>query len=290
MRHLSITKSITVRESESLEKYLREISKIELLSPGEEERLFFLVKKGDQKAVEQLVKANLRFVVSVAKQYQGLGLLLSDLIDEGNIGLIRAVKKFDSSRGFKFISFAVWWIRQNIIQALAANSRMIRLPLNKVALSSRIRKVSSLLEQKLERLPSEEELAEYMNIDPAEISLSLLSDNSMASLDTTVTDDDDENNLLDVLENTNAEKADKELSHTESLKVEMDSLLQTLSDRQKETVCLFFGIGIDHPLSLDEIAKQFDVTTERVRQIKEKAINKLRSTVDFNLLRTFLAA
>ncbi len=289
MRHLSITKSITVRESESLEKYLREISKIELLKPDEEERLFFLVKKCDQKAAEQLVVANLRFVVSVAKQYQGLGLSLPDLIDEGNIGLIRAVKKFDHTRGFKFISFGVWWIRQNIIQALAANSRMIRLPLNKVALSSRIHKATSLLEQKLERLPSEEELAEFMNVEPAEISLSLLSDNSMASLDTTLIDDD-ENSLLDVTENKNAEKVDEKLSHTESLKTEMDDLMEILTERQKKTICLFFGIGIDHPLSLDEIARQFNVTTERARQIKEKAINKLRASVNFNLLRPFLAA
>jgi len=289
MRHLSITKSITVRESESLEKYLREISKIQLLTPEEEERLFSLVNKGDQKAAEHLVKANLRFVVSVAKQYQGLGLSLPDLIDEGNIGLIRAVKKFDHTRGFKFISFGVWWIRQNIIQALAANSRMIRLPLHKVALSSRIHKASSLLEQKLERLPSEEELAEFMNIDTSDISLSMLSDNSMASLDSAIIDDD-ENCLLDVIENKNAEQVDKELSHTESLKTEMESMLQILTERQKKTVCLFFGIGVDHPFSLDEIARQFNVTTERARQIKEKAINKLRATVNFNLLRPYLAA
>lgn len=287
MRQLKITNSITNRESQSLEKYLQEISKIELISLEEEVSLATLIKKGDNTALDRLVKANLRFVVSVAKQYQNQGLSLSDLINEGNIGLINAARHFDETKGFKFISYAVWWIRQNIIQALAQNARLIRLPLNKVALKSRIQKANALLEQTLERSATAEELAESLNIELKEVNSSLGMNNHYVSLDTPLTEDGEES-LLDVIENTNNEKADEELHNTQSLKKEIDLTLQILTERQKETLCYLFGIGMDYPLSPAAIAEKFNLTRERVRQIKEKAIEKLRASANFNLLRGFL--
>jgi len=289
MRQLKITNSITNRESPSLDKYLNEISKVEMISGEEEVRLAGLIKKGDKQALDSLTKANLRFVVSVAKQYQGQGLSLADLINEGNLGLITAAQRFDDTRGFKFISFAVWWIRQNILQALVTNSRMIRLPQNKLALSSRIQKAQSLLEQKLERSPSVEELAEFLEIDVEEVDQSFDHKNRHVSLDTPFSADD-ESSLLDTLENVNAERSEGQLYHSESLKKELERSFTTLSERQKKTICCFFGIGMDHPLSLDEIAQKLEVTPERVRQIKDKAIERLRNIQNFSSLRSFLGA
>ena len=289
MRQLKITKSITNRESQSLEKYLQEIGKVELISSEEEVRLAALIRQGCQKSLDRLTKANLRFVVSVAKQYQNQGLSLPDLINEGNLGLIKAAQRFDETRGFKFISYAVWWIRQSILQALAEQSRIVRLPLNKVGLTNRIQKAFSQLEQQFEREPSAEELAELLEMDLDEVSASLSISSRHVSMDTPIAEGED-GTLLDVLENPNAEKTDGDLDHTQSLKTEIDRSLKTLTERQKEVICYFFGIGVDHPMSLEDIGERFNLTRERVRQIKDKAITKLRTTNRINLLRTYLGA
>lgn len=289
MRQLKITKSITNRESQSLEKYLQEIGKVELISSEEEVRLAALIRQGDQKSLDRLTKANLRFVVSVAKQYQNQGLSLPDLINEGNLGLIKAAQRFDETRGFKFISYAVWWIRQSILQALAEQSRIVRLPLNKVGLTNRIQKAFSQLEQQFEREPSAEELAELLEMDLDEVSASLSISSRHVSMDTPISEGED-GTLLDVLENPNAEKTDGDLDHTQSLKTEIDRSLKTLTERQKEVICYFFGIGVDHPMSLEDIGERFNLTRERVRQIKDKAITKLRTTNRVNLLRTYLGS
>jgi len=289
MRQLKITKSITNRESQSLEKYLQEIGKVELITPEEEVKLATLIKQGDQRALDRLTKANLRFVVSVAKQYQNQGLSLPDLINEGNLGLIKAAQRFDETRGFKFISYAVWWIRQSILQALAEQSRIVRLPLNKVGLTNRIQKAYSQLEQQFEREPSAEELAEVLEMDLEEVSASLGIAARHVSMDTPLSEGED-NTLLDVLENPNAERTDGELDHKESLKTEIDRSLKTLTERQKEVICYFFGIGVDHPMSLEDIGERFNLTRESVRQIKDKAITKLRATTRCKLLRTYLGA
>ena len=283
MRQLKITKSITNRESQSLEKYLQEIGKVDLITPEEEVKLARLIKQGDQKALDRLTKANLRFVVSVAKQYQNQGLSLPDLINEGNLGLIKAAQRFDETRGFKFISYAVWWIRQSILQALAEQSRIVRLPLNKVGLTNRIQKAYSQLEQEFEREPSAEELATLLEIDIEEVSATLGISARHVSVDTPLAEGED-NTLLDVLENPNAVKTDNELDHTESLKVEIERSLKTLTERQKEVICYFFGIGVDHPMSLEDIGEKFSLTRERVRQIKDKAITKLRTVNRCKLL------
>jgi RNA polymerase primary sigma factor len=289
MRQLKITKSITNRESQSLEKYLQEIGKVELITPEEEVKLATLIKQGDQRALDRLTKANLRFVVSVAKQYQNQGLSLPDLINEGNLGLIKAAQRFDETRGFKFISYAVWWIRQSILQALAEQSRIVRLPLNKVGLTNRLQKAYSLLEQQFEREPSAEELAELLDMDLEEVSATLGLSARHVSMDTPLSEGED-NTLLDVLENPNADRTDNELDHKESLKTEIDRSLKTLTERQKEVICFFFGIGVDHPMSLEDIGERFNLTRERVRQIKDKAITKLRATNRCKLLRTYLGA
>jgi len=289
MRQLKITKSITNRESQSLEKYLQEIGKVELISPEEEVRLATLIKQGDQKALDRLTKANLRFVVSVAKQYQNQGLSLPDLINEGNLGLIKAAQRFDETRGFKFISYAVWWIRQSILQALAEQARIVRLPLNKVGLTNRIQKAYSQLEQEFEREPSAEELAEVLDMDIEEVTSSLGINARHVSMDTPLSEGE-EGTLLDVLENTNAEKTDALLDHTQSLKTEIDRSLATLTERQKEVICFFFGIGVDHPLSLEDIGDRFNLTRERVRQLKEKAIKRLKNTSRSNRLQVYLAS
>ncbi|HPN57816.1 MAG TPA: RNA polymerase sigma factor RpoD/SigA [Chitinophagaceae bacterium] len=289
MRQLKITKSITNRESQSLEKYLQEIGKVELISPEEEVKLATLIKQGDQRALDRLTKANLRFVVSVAKQYQNQGLSLPDLINEGNLGLIKAAQRFDETRGFKFISYAVWWIRQSILQALAEQARIVRLPLNKVGLTNRIQKAFSQLEQQYEREPSAEELAEVLNMDIEEVSSTLGINARHVSMDSPLSEGE-ENTLIDVLENPNAEKTDNELDHNESLKTEIDRSLKTLTDRQKEVICFFFGIGVDHPMSLEDIGERFNLTRERVRQIKDKAITKLKTSNRCKLLRTYLGA
>jgi RNA polymerase primary sigma factor len=289
MRQLKISNSITNRESPSLEKYLQEIGKVDLISPEEEVRLAILIRQGNKPALNRLVKANLRFVVSVAKQYQGKGLSLPDLINEGNFGLIKAAERFDDSRGFKFISFAVWWIRQSILQAIAVNARMIRLPLNKVVLKNRIQKAHSSLEQVLGRAPSSEELAEALDMDLDEVTASQSMDDRHVSLDVPFSEDE-EGTLMDRLVNPNAESTDGALHHKESLNLEITRSLQLLTERQKETICYFFGIGIDRPLSLEDIGEKFSLTPERVRQIKDKALTKLRNTKTFNLLRGYLNA
>jgi RNA polymerase primary sigma factor len=288
MRQLKITKSITNRESQSLEKYLQEIGKVELISPDEEVQLAGRIKQGDQAALDKLTKANLRFVVSVAKQYQNQGLSLPDLINEGNLGLIKAAQRFDETRGFKFISYAVWWIRQSILQALAEQSRIVRLPLNKVGLTNRIQKAYSQLEQEYEREPSPEELAEVLELEIEEISATLGIGARHVSMDTPLSEGE-ENTLIDVLENPNAESADGNIGK-ESLKQEIDRSLKTLTERQKEVICFFFGIGVDHPMSLEDIGARFNLTRERVRQIKDKAITKLKTNSRSKALRTYLGA
>jgi RNA polymerase primary sigma factor len=287
MRQLKITKSITNRESQSLEKYLQEIGKVELITPEEEVKLAIRIKQGDQKALDKLTKANLRFVVSVAKQYQNQGLTLPDLINEGNLGLIKAAQRFDETRGFKFISYAVWWIRQSILQALAEQSRIVRLPLNKVGLTNRIQKAYSQLEQQFEREPSPEELAEVLELDIEEVSSTLGIGGRHISVDSPLSEGED-NTLIDVMENMNADRAETNIEHTESLKVDIDRSLKTLTERQKEVICFFFGIGVDHPMSLEDIGDRFSLTRERVRQIKDKAITKLRSNSGAKSLRNYL--
>ena len=289
MRQLKITKSITNRESQSLEKYLQEIGKVELITPEEEVRLARAIKQGCQKSLDRLTKANLRFVVSVAKQYQNQGLSLPDLINEGNLGLIKSAQRFDETKGFKFISYAVWWIRQSILQALAEQARIVRLPLNKVGLTSRIQKAFSQLEQEFEREPSAEELAELLNMELDEVTSSLGINARHVSMDTPLSEGE-EGTLLDVLVNTNAARTDSEVEHNQSLTIEIDRSLQTLTERQKEVVCYFFGIGVDHPLSLEDIGDKFNLTRERVRQIKDKAITKLQTSQKTNLLRSYLGA
>lgn len=287
MRQLKITKSITNRESQSLEKYLQEIGKVDLITPEEEVQLAIRIKQGDQIALEKLTKANLRFVVSVAKQYQNQGLSLSDLINEGNLGLIKAAQRFDETRGFKFISYAVWWIRQSILQALAEQSRIVRLPLNKVGLSNKISKAYSQLEQEFEREPSTEELAELLEIGTEEVETTLGVAARHVSVDAPFVDSED-NTLLDVLENPNSEAADSELSHYDSLRCEIERSLGTLTDRQRDVIKLYFGIGVEHPMSLEDIGERFSLTRERVRQIKDKAITKLRTTTRCQLLKSYL--
>ena len=287
MRQLKIGKSITNRESESLEKYLQEIGKVELISAEEEVRLAQLIRQGDQKALDKLTKANLRFVVSVAKQYQNQGLSLPDLINEGNLGLINSAKRFDETRGFKFISYAVWWIRQSILQALAEQSRIVRLPLNKVGLTNKIGKAFSHLEQELEREPTADEIATYLDIDPEEVSATLSVAARHVSFDQPLPGGED-NTLIDVTVNNNTPATDYQMICKSSLNIELERSLSALTHRQKEVILYFFGIGIDQPLSLEDIGYKFDLTRERVRQIKDKAITKLRTTNQSELLRTYL--
>ncbi len=289
MRQLKITKSITNRESQSLEKYLQEIGKVDLLTPEKEVDLAKRIKQGDQIALETLTKANLRFVVSVAKQYQNQGLSLSDLINEGNLGLIKAAQRFDETRGFKFISYAVWWIRQSILQALAEQSRIVRLPLNKVGSLNKINRAFSQLEQEFEREPSSEELAHILEISSDEVETTLGVAARHVSMDAPFVDGED-NSLLDVLENPNTPGTDAGLEYLDSLRKEIDRSLGTLTDRQADVIKLYFGIGVEHPLSLEDIGDRFGLTRERVRQIKDKAINKLRSASRSKLLKHYLGA
>jgi RNA polymerase primary sigma factor len=286
MRQLKITKSITNRESQSLEKYLQEIGKVDLITPEEEVKLAIKIKQGCQTSLERLTKANLRFVVSVAKQYQNQGLTLPDLINEGNLGLIKAAQRFDETRGFKFISYAVWWIRQSILQALAEQSRIVRLPLNKVGLTNRISKAFSLLEQEFEREPTAEELATLLEIDIEEVSATLGMNARHVSMDQPLFDGED-STLIDVMINPNAISTDNELAKA-SLRTEIDRSLSTLTQRQKEVIRFFFGLGVDHALSLEDIGERFNLTRERVRQIKDKAITTLRGTGRSSLLRSYL--
>jgi RNA polymerase primary sigma factor len=287
MRQLKITKSITNRESQSLERYLQEIAKVDLITAEEEVKLASRIREGDEQALNRLVKSNLRFVVSVAKQYQNQGLTLSDLINDGNLGLIKAALRFDETRGFKFISYAVWWIRQSILQSLAEQSRIVRLPLNKVGLIARISKAFQELEQEYEREPTPQELSEVLDVDVEEIIQTMSAGFRHISMDSPLSASED-GTLMDMMENHNAEKTDQNLVHNESLHLEIERSLRTLTDRQKEVLCYFFGIGVDHALSLEDIGKRFHLTRERVRQIKDKAITKLQSTKRCNHLRFYL--
>ncbi len=285
MRQLKITKSITNRESASLDKYLQEIGKEELITVEEEVELAQRIKKGDQAALEKLTRANLRFVVSVAKQYQNQGLSLPDLINEGNLGLIKAAEKFDETRGFKFISYAVWWIRQSILQALAEQSRIVRLPLNQVGSLNKINKAFSKFEQEHERKPSAEELAESLDLPPEKVTDTLRVSGRHVSVDAPFVDGED-NSLLDVLVNNDSPNADRSLIQ-ESLSREIHRALATLTEREADIVRLFFGIGCQE-MTLEEIGERFGLTRERVRQIKEKAIRRLRHTSRSKLLKTYL--
>ena len=286
MRQLKITKSITNRESASLDKYLQEIGREELITAEEEVILAKKIKDGDQSALEKLTRANLRFVVSVAKQYQNQGLSLPDLINEGNLGLIKAARRFDETRGFKFISYAVWWIRQSILQALAEQSRIVRLPLNQVGSLNKINKAFSKLEQQFEREPTADELAEVLDLPIDKVSDTMKVSGRHVSLDAPFANGE-ESSLLDVLVNLDSPKADTGLMN-ESLSKEIDRALSTLTERERDVVKLFFGIGLNHGLTLEEIGDKFDLTRERVRQIKEKAIRRLRHSSRSKLLQQYL--
>ena len=277
---------ISTRESESLDRYLHEIGREKLITPDDEVRLAKEIQKGSQRALEDLTKANLRFVVSVAKQYQNQGLSLGDLINEGNLGLIKAAKRFDETRGFKFISYAVWWIRQSILQALAEQSRIVRLPLNRVGALNKIGKELSKLEQEYERLPSAHELAESLEMTVGEVADTLKISGRHLSMDAPFAQGED-NRLLDVLENEEIPNPDFELMG-ESLKVEIERALSKLTKREAEVIRLYFGIGREHSLTLEEIGERFDLTRERVRQIKEKALRKLRHHNRSAALRVYL--
>ena len=285
MRQLKITKSITNRESASLDKYLQEIGREELVTPDEEVELAQRIRKGDQEALEKLTRANLRFVVSVAKQYQNQGLSLPDLINEGNLGLIKAAEKFDETRGFKFISYAVWWIRQSILQALAEQSRIVRLPLNQVGSLNKINKALSKFEQENERQPSNEDLSEMIDVPKDKISDTLRVGSRHVSVDAPFVEGED-NSLLDVLPNDDSPSADKGLVN-ESLNTEIERALSTLTDREREIIKNFFGIGCQE-MTLEEIGERFGLTRERVRQIKEKAIRRLKSPSRSKLLKSYL--
>lgn len=287
MRQLKITKSITNRESQSLDKYLQDIGKEELITAEIEVELAKRIKQGDQKALEKLTRANLRFVVSVAKQYQNQGLTLPDLINEGNLGLIKAAQKFDETRGFKFISYAVWWIRQSILQALAEQARIVRLPLNQVGSLNKINKAFSKLEQEYERAPSAEELAEVLEVPEDKIKESLKVAGRHVSMDAPLSSSEDGGTLMDVMANGDSPKADR-LLMAESLQKEIERSLSTLTDKEREIIRLFFGIGMNHGLTLEEIGAKFNLTRERVRQIKEKAIRRLRHTSRNKLLKAYL--
>ncbi len=290
MRQLKITKSITNRESASLDKYLQEIGREELITAEEEVKLAQEIQKNDkdsEKALEKLTRANLRFVVSVAKQYQNQGLSLPDLINEGNLGLIKAAKRFDHTRGFKFISYAVWWIRQSILQALAEQSRIVRLPLNQVGSLNKLNKTFSRLEQQFEREPLPEELSEILELPMDKVKDTMQLSGKHVSVDAPFANGDDNNSLLDVLVNHDSPRADSMLIK-ESLKREIERSLSTLNEREKEVVKLFFGLDVPHPLTLEEIGAKFALTRERVRQIKEKAIRRLRHTSRSKLLKAYL--
>ena len=286
MRQLKITKQVTNRETASLDKYLQEIGKVDLITADMEVELAQRIKAGDQIALEKLTKANLRFVVSVAKQYQNQGLTLPDLINEGNLGLIKAAKRFDETRGFKFISYAVWWIRQSILQALAEQSRIVRLPLNKIGSINKINKTFARLDQENERPPSAEEIAKELDMTVSDVKESMKNSGRHVSMDAPLIEGED-SNLYDVLNSGESPNPDKSLLH-ESLKVEILRALETLTPREADVVKLYFGLGDAHPMTLEEIGETFDLTRERVRQIKEKAIRRLKHTSRSKILRTYL--
>ena len=286
MRQLKITKQVTNRETASLDKYLQEIGKVELISAEEEVELAQRIKQGDKVALEKLTKANLRFVVSVSKQYQNQGLSLPDLINEGNLGLIKAAQRFDETRGFKFISYAVWWIRQSILQALAEQSRIVRLPLNKIGSINKINKAYAKLEQEFEREPNAEEIAEVLEITEAEVKESMKNAGRHISMDAPLIQDED-NTMYDVLKSEEAPTPETELLY-ESLRKEIDRAISTLTPREADVVRLYFGLNGSHPMTLEEIGEKFDLTRDRVRQIKEKAIRRLKHTSRSKILKSYL--
>ncbi|ASO05973.1 RNA polymerase primary sigma factor [Arenibacter algicola] len=286
MRQLKITKQVTNRETASLDKYLQEIGKVDLITADEEVELAQRIKAGDQRALEKLTKANLRFVVSVAKQYQNQGLTLPDLINEGNLGLIKAAQRFDETRGFKFISYAVWWIRQSILQALAEQSRIVRLPLNKIGSINKINKTFAFLEQAHERQPSAEEIAKELDMTVEDVKQSLKNSGRHVSMDAPLIDGED-SNLYDVLRSGESPNPDRELLH-ESLRTEIERALETLTPREADVIRLYFGLAGQHSMTLEEIGETFDLTRERVRQIKEKAIRRLKHTSRSKILKTYL--
>ena len=286
MRQLKITKQVTNRETASLDKYLQEIGKVDLITAEEEVELAQRIKAGDQRALEKLTKANLRFVVSVAKQYQNQGLTLPDLINEGNLGLIKAAQRFDETRGFKFISYAVWWIRQSILQALAEQSRIVRLPLNKIGSINKINKTFAFLEQAHGRQPSAEEIAKELDMTVEDVKQSLKNSGRHVSMDAPLIDGED-SNLYDVLRSGESPNPDRELMH-DSLRTEIERALETLTPREADVVRLYFGLAGQHSMTLEEIGETFDLNRERVRQIKEKAIRRLKHTSRSKILKTYL--
>ena len=286
MRQLKITKQVTNRETASLDKYLQEIGKVELITADEEVALAQRIKQGDRIALEKLTKANLRFVVSVSKQYQNQGLSLPDLINEGNLGLIKAAQRFDETRGFKFISYAVWWIRQSILQALAEQSRIVRLPLNKIGSINKINKAYAKLEQEHEREPNASEIAGLLEITENEVKESMKNSGRHVSMDAPLVQDED-NNMYDVLKSDDSTTPESQLLY-ESLKKEIDRAISTLTPREADVIRLYFGLNSKHPMTLEEIGEKFDLTRERVRQIKEKAIRRLKHTSRSKILKTYL--
>ena len=286
MRQLKIQKQVTNRDTASLDKYLQEIGRVDLITAEEEVILAQKIKQGDERALDKLTKANLRFVVSVSKQYQNQGLSLPDLINEGNLGLIKAAKRFDETRGFKFISYAVWWIRQSILQALAEQSRIVRLPLNKIGSINKINKAKAYLEQTLGQPPRNEDIAEHLDITVREFKESLKNANRHVSLDAPLSQDDD-TNMYDMMSTNDTPNPESQLLY-ESLRKEISRAITTLSERESDVIRLYFGLDGTHPLTLEEIGEEFDLTRERVRQIKEKAIRRLKHTSRSKILKTYL--
>ncbi|MCF6171023.1 MAG: sigma-70 family RNA polymerase sigma factor [Bacteroidales bacterium] len=286
MRQLKITKQVTNRETASLDKYLQEIGKVDLITAEQEVELARRIKQGDKIALEKLTKANLRFVVSVSKQYQNQGLSLPDLINEGNLGLIKAAQRFDETRGFKFISYAVWWIRQSILQALAEQSRIVRLPLNKIGSLNKINKATARLEQKHERTPNQKEIADELDMTTNEVKESMRNAGRHVSMDAPLIQDED-NNMYDVLKSEEAVTPETGLLY-ESLRKEINRAVSTLTERESDVVQLYFGLNVEHPMTLEEIGEKFDLTRERVRQIKEKAIRRLKHTSRSKILKSYL--
>ncbi len=286
MRQLKITKQVTNRDTPSLDKYLQEIGKVDLISPEEEVVLARKIKEGDNDALRKLVNANLRFVVSVAKQYQNQGMSLPDLINEGNLGLMKAAQRFDETRGFKFISYAVWWIRQAILQSLAEQARIVRLPVNKIGSINRINRAFARLEQEFEREPSSLEIAEVLEMIPEDVKEVLKTNGRTVSMDAPISSEED-NNMYDIIQSTDTPSPDRNLIN-ESLAYEIERALSTLSSRESKVLKLYFGLGLKHPYTLEEIGEKLDLTRERVRQIKEKAIKRIQFTTRCRILKSYL--
>ena len=287
MRQLKITQNITTRENQSLEKYFQDVNKIDMINSDEEAELSKRINEGDQAALDKLVRANLRFVVSVAKQYQNKNLTLNDLINEGNIGLIKAAEKFDHTRGFKFISYAVWWIRQSIMQAIAEKSRMVRMPLNRVGTLNKIKRTAAGLQQDLEREPTDEELAEVMDMGVGEVKKTLEGNMTQLSVDAPFANGED-SSLLDVLKDDNVEATDKDVAYTNSLSYEAERSLAELKPKNSQILKMFFGIGMESPMSLEQISDDLGLTRERVRQLKEKSLRQLRASRNVERLAEYL--